>query len=179
MTITHHAPASAKRQTLYNIHIKQYTRRIMTTNSQSTDRTEERARTKRLTKKQKMYSDILLNNPDVTGTQAAQLTYNVKNKETAAVISSENLNKPNIQMYLEKHADKALSDNIEIAEYAKHFGREGTKEGASYASVATSINKDILDRTYGKARQQVDVNSTAVTLTIDLTSALALSDSTE
>jgi len=135
--------------------------------------TNPKSNSLKLTRKQKAFADTLLANPKMSATQAAHLTYNSINKKTSSVIATENLAKPSIQVYLEKHADTALQDNIEIAKYAKEYGMTGDKQGASYASVAMNINKDILDRTYGKAKQQVDINSTAVSLTIDLTSALS------
>ncbi len=135
----------------------------MTTNSKPTVK---------LTRKQKAFADTLLSNPLASGTDAALATYNTKDKVTAGAISYENLRKPQIQQYLELHANTALQDNLEIAKYSKMYGDTGTKEGAAYAGVAVSINKDIQDRAWGKARQQVDINSTSVSLTIDLTSSL-------
>lgn len=130
----------------------------------------------KLTRKQRAFADSLLANPKDTGAKAVLNSYDVTSKEVAKVIAHQNLQKPNIQAYLELHANKALQDNLEIAEYAKQYGKEGGKEGASYSSVASSINKDILDRTYGRARQQVEMTSTSLNLTIDLTSSLSVNN---
>jgi hypothetical protein len=51
---------------------------------------------------------------------------------------------------------------------ASSFASEGGRDGASYAAVALNAAKDIQDRVKGKARQQIDVTSTALTFNIDM-----------
>lgn len=126
----------------------------------------------KLTRKQRVFADELLSNPKGSMTDAAEKAYDVVKRDTAKVIAHQNINKPNIMAYLELHADKALQDNLEIAKYSKEFGSEGGRDNAPYAEVARKINESLLDRRYGKARQQVEVTSTSLNLTIDLTSSL-------
>lgn len=133
----------------------------------------------KLTRKQKNFADELLANPKNSATKAVQKTYNAPRMEVAKVIAHQNMQKPNIQRYLELHANTALQDNLEIAKYSKEFGSEGGRDGAPYAEVARKINESVLDRVYGKARQQVEVTSTSLNLTIDLTSSLKTTPLTE
>lgn len=129
-----------------------------------------------LSRKQKAFADHLLANPKRPSSEAVMQAYEVKDKNVAKVMAYENLKKPNIQAYLELHADKALKDNLEIAQFSKVYAEAGGSVGSSYAGIAAGINKDILDRTYGKAKQQIEMNSTSLSLTIDLTSALPVTD---
>lgn len=124
---------------------------------------------RQLTRKQKAFADHLLANPKASATESASLAYNVSTRHTAEVIASENLSKPEIIKYLELHGDKALQDMIDIAQYAKEYGRYGGRDGASYATVAVQANKDIADRAFGKATTRVEVTSRSVSVNIDLT----------
>lgn len=70
---------------------------------------------------------------------------------------------------LELAQNRAQQDIVEIADYTKEHGKSFSKEGAAYANVALAANKEILDRTMGKAKQSIDVTTRAVTVNIDLT----------
>lgn len=122
----------------------------------------------KLTRKQKAFADGLLANPKLSATEIATQTYQVKNRNVANNIAAENLAKPSIQIYLESHGDKALQDNLEIAEYSKDMGKTFSREGASYASVASDINKDILNRVLGKPTQRIESTSTVVEISLNL-----------
>ena len=78
---------------------------------------------------------------------------------------------PAVVSALEAHKEQAQRDLIEIAGYTKNLGKTGGKDGAAYASVALGANKEILDRTMGKAKQTIDVTQRAVTVNIDLTAS--------
>src|SRR5574337_2159053 len=123
----------------------------------------------KITRKQKKFADELIKNPKISATEAANRAYNVATRRTAEVIASENLRKPEIMLYLENHADKALLHLLEIDGYSREYGKSGTREGSNYASVATSINRDILDRTLGKPKQSIEQHTTTVNLNLDLT----------
>lgn len=85
-----------------------------------------------LTKKQKVFAQEYLE----TGEKArsALKAYDTDSITVAAVIASENLNKPNVKAYLESKAEKAAEFVYSLAESADN---EGVRLGAS---------KDILDR---------------------------------
>lgn len=138
------------------------------------------ARKPRLTAKQKIYADYLLNNPKATLTEATLQAYDVKdgNMSTAGMIGSDNLKKPSIQLYLDNHGYKAMTDMVQIAGYARDYGKQGGKDGASYAQVAVQANKDIMDRAYGKATTRIEVSSKSVSVNIDLTGTLPVDEST-
>lgn len=61
----------------------------------------------KLTRKQKAFADMLISQPKTSATEVARQTYNVSDSNTASVIATENLRKPSIQLYLDKHVDKA------------------------------------------------------------------------
>lgn len=164
----------AKDQTLNNNHATRQTHieHITEVTPENTvkQRTESNSQAaKPLTRKQKAFADYLLANPKASATTAAKATYNVTTDGSARIQAHDTLTKPNVQIYMAIHADKALTDMIEIAEYSKKYGRTGTRDGASYAGVAVSINRDILDRVHGKATQRTEVISKKVSVSIDLT----------
>lgn len=124
----------------------------------------------KLTRKQKAFADHLLNNPKDSATKAVQATYDTDSYTTQRHIASDNLTKANIRAYLDIHSQQAENTVLEVMDYSNRYGKQGGKEGASYATVALNSAKDILDRVHGKARQQIDVQSTSVNINIDLSS---------
>jgi hypothetical protein len=133
--------------------------------------TQHTASGKTLTRKQQAFVDGILGQPKKSATQVASEVYNVRGKRhTAEVIASENLRKPEIMVYLANHSSKAENTLVEIMNYGSEYGKEmKDRDGASYAGVAVSAAKDILDRVHGKATQKVEQHSTVVTLSLDLT----------
>lgn len=125
-----------------------------------------------MTGKQKLFADKVLANPKTPVKHIIKDVYDVKNDRTAEVMASENLRKPEIMLYLQNHAVKAEEGMVEVAEYSKKYGKVMSREGASYAAVAVSAYKDVLDRVHGKAKQTVDVSQTTVHLKLDLTGTL-------
>jgi phage terminase small subunit len=117
----------------------------------------------KLTRKQKAFADKIIADTKISATEAAAQSYNVTNRPAAAAIASENLRKPQIQAYLDIHAQKASSAVMELMDTSLEH-----RDDASHASVALRAAQDVLDRTYGKAVQQVETKSTSVTLSIDL-----------
>ena len=120
----------------------------------------------KLTRKQKAFADYLLNNPKASATSAYRENYNATSETGIRVEASRTLAKPSVIKYLELHGDKAIADMIEIAEYSKRLG----KSKPSYAAVAVTANKDIIDRAYGKATQRVEVSTKKVSININLSS---------
>lgn len=108
-----------------------------------------------LTRKQKAFADTLLANPKQPAAQAAKAVYNVSTPKAAAAIASENLAKPSIQIYLDKHVSLAKARIVSIA-------KSGKDETAIRAA------QDILDREYGKPTQQIETRTQSVNINIDL-----------
>lgn len=111
----------------------------------------------KLTRKQKAFADHLINNPKDSATEAAAQTYDVANRHSAKVIASQNLTSPSVQVYLEKHVDKAKFKVIQLIDSDKE-------------SIALQASESVLDRALGKAIQRSEVHSTSVNLNLDLTS---------
>jgi len=100
----------------------------------------------RLTKKQKAFADILLSNDKISATEAAAETYNVTERTVAGVIAAENLKKPNILQYMNKHLDKAQDVIIGFMDL-KDDNNIGNKR------LAYDSATQIIDRIAGKPTQ--------------------------
>ena len=87
---------------------------------------------KKPTLKQKRFAKKYLETGNAT--EAAMQNYNVKSREVAKVVGSENLTKPNVRKLIESYADKAALRIQELSEQGKHL------------PVALGASKDILDR---------------------------------
>lgn len=114
----------------------------------------------KLTRKQKAFADELVNNPKISPTQSALKHYGKPDKPTtyatAQQIAHANLTKPNVQLYLDKHIDKAKNRVIQLVDSEKE-------------DIALRASDSILDRALGKATQRTESTSTSVTLNLDLT----------
>ena len=98
-----------------------------------------------LSVKQRKWADRKLKTGN--GTQAALEVYDTKDYNTAAVIASENIKKPNVKQYLEDKAHRASERVFELAEQDKNL------------PVALGASKDILDRAgYKPVDKSVTIN---------------------
>lgn len=122
-----------------------------------------------LTRKQQAFVQELIKNPKQSAKAAAMKTYNVTTERSAEVVGSELLRKPEIKLELAKHSAQAEKTLLKVMNYSSEMGETFSKEGASYAAVAVSAAKDILDRVHGKATQRVESTSTSVNLNLSLT----------
>lgn len=104
----------------------------------------------RLTPKQKLYADKRIAEPKKSGVQIAQEVYGKPDKpisyRTANTISVENMQKPVIQIYMDKHISKAKQRITELLD-------------SDNEQIVLASSKDILDRTYGKASQKQESTS--------------------
>lgn len=126
--------------------------------------------------KQKRFVQEIINNPKQSATEAAEKSYQVKNRNVARSIATENLSKPAVQAVLVKHdleAQKVLGQALKATK--KQFGfnpdtksMELLSEDEDHA-IRVRAADSILDRLHGKATQQVQVQSQHVVLTLDLT----------
>lgn len=81
--------------------------------------------------------------------------------KVAAVQASRLMAKPEAQLYLNEHIDKAKQTIVDLMDSEKD-------------DIRLRSATDVLDRTQGKAVSTVINQTTGVTLTIDLASALAI-----
>lgn len=117
---------------------------------------------KPLTAKQKIMADAYLNSEKkISKTKAVQAAYpNVRDRITAGVMAHENFNKPNVQAYLADHDEESQQTIIEMQKQ-----REDKR-------LAFDAARDIQDRIHGKSKQSVEVNSTSINLSIDLSGGI-------
>lgn len=106
-----------------------------------------------LTKKQKAFADTLINNPKMSATQAVLKTYGKPEAPTtigtAQQIAHDNLSKPNVQLYMNSHIDKAKMTVVSLMDSKKD-------------DIRLRASESILDRTYGKPTQKTDNTSTSL-----------------
>lgn len=133
---------------------------------------------KPLTRKQQAYVQHLIDNPKSNPTQAVLHAYNIKNpnNSTARTVAHELQTNPNILLELSKYSRTAELVQIRLLETSSKYSETGTRDGASYATVALNTSQAILDRLHGKATTRVEQQTTTVTLNIDLTGPTSVSD---
>lgn len=119
-----------------------------------------------LTYKQKAFIKHIIDNPKSSATEAAKSVYAVKSAHTAEQIAYENLRKPEIVSKLSYH-NQLIEDTL-----INTVNDWKTEENSRKREIAVDTAKYIHDKIHGRAKQQVDVNTTGTTLIIDLTSSL-------
>lgn len=126
---------------------KQATTTVKPTKEVATRAHDKKNKELRLTRKQKAFADYLLENPKASGAEAARQVYNLSNPQgsTARVIATENIAKPNIQAYMNKHIDRAREVSIEIMENANK-----RKDNPRFQELAALQVERIYDRVIGK-----------------------------
>lgn len=111
----------------------------------------------KLTPKEKIMADTFLNSgKKISKVKAVMAAYPNASYVSARSMAGENFAKPRIQAYL---ADHDMESQQTIIEMQKQ--REDKR-------LAFDAARDIQDRIHGKSKQMVEVNSTAISLTIDL-----------
>lgn len=133
-----------------------------TDNRVKAEKTRLPGSTPRLTRKQRIFVEHLLNNPKATGREAAKQAYNVSNDNSAGQMASENLTKPNIIMALGKANDLIESTLIGVV---KDWGRS---DKPHQRSIALDTAKFIHDKTHGKAKQLIEQSTTGLVITVNL-----------
>lgn len=110
----------------------------------------------RLTKQQKDYADLKLANPNAALTDIVKQAYpNAKDSNYASTIAAINEKNQSIQIYTNEQISNAKRRIGQLV----HSERE---------DIALRASQDILDREHGKAVQQVQTESKAITINIDL-----------
>jgi hypothetical protein len=85
-------------------------------------------------------------------------------------MAAENLAKPAVMLELAKHSKTAEQALTEVLSLSSQRMTEDKPRAVDWAVNTRQTADSILDRIHGKAKQSVDVTSTAVTLNIDLSS---------
>lgn len=126
--------------------------------------------TARLTKKQKKFVAGLA--AGMTKVDAVKNAYDIKttNYGTIKEHAQQVAKSPAVMEVLEAMNVEAQESLKSVLRASTTFAQDGTRDGASYAGVAVTAANTILDRLHGKARQQIDVQSTAVNINVDLSS---------
>jgi len=120
-----------------------------------------------LTRKQKAFADELLNNPKITGVEAATKHYGRPGKAidptVANSIAVENIRKPLVMAYLRRHDDLIEETLIDVV---KDWGHE---ENTRKREIALNNAQYVHDKVHGKATQQIESSTKQVIISIDLT----------
>lgn len=107
--------------------------------------------------------DIIAGQEKRNATEAYLQTHPNVSRAVAQAQSGKLMAKPEAQIYLKEHVSKASNRIVELVDNEK-------------PDIALRAAQDVLDRSHGKAIQQVNQTTTGVTLNIDLTSSLQLED---
>jgi len=113
--------------------------------------------------KSKQVLDIIAQNPKISATDAYLRVHKTENRSTAADNAYQLLRKPSAQIYMEKHVSKATNTIVDLMDSEKD-------------DIRLRASVDVLDRIHGKATQRTEVTSTGITLNIDLTSSLDITE---
>ena len=103
--------------------------------------------------------DIIATQKKRNGTKAYMEVHPDASLATARNEASQLLKKPEAQLYLQEHVDRAKATIVDLLNSEKD-------------DIRLRSATDILDRTHGKAIQQVHQTTQGITLNIDLSSAL-------
>lgn len=110
--------------------------------------------------------DIIAQQKKRNATQAYIDTHPGVSRAVAQAKSGELLAKPEAQIYLQEHVNRARNTVVELLNSEKD-------------DIRLRASTDILDRNLGKATQKIEQTTTGITLNIDLTSALQATDTLE
>src|SRR5436853_231891 len=110
----------------------------------------------KLTRKQSAFVKHIIDNPKASATEAAKESYNTNNSVTAGAIAYENLKKPQIIMALNNHNE--LIENTIINTINRYKDSDKLQE----VQEATTNARWVHDKIHGKAKQQLDIQSTSV-----------------
>lgn len=116
-----------------------------------------------LTNKQKLFIKRRLDYPKESATESAAQSYNVTSRGSAEQIAFDNLRNPKIVAELSAHNELFEST---IVNTVKEWG---TEENTRKREIATNLATWGHDKIHGKAKQQLDVHTTSVSLSLDLT----------
>lgn len=97
--------------------------------------------------------------PALNQTQAYKKVHPTASDNTARNNASQLLKKPEAQIYLQKHIDKAKEKIVSLVD-------------SDNEQIALKASDSILDRQLGKATQQIQTTSQSISFNIDLSQAM-------
>lgn len=122
-----------------------------------------------LTPKQAQFiRNIVDNGMNKTDAYINAYDHNGKRK-TANENASRTASLQQVKSQLANYSQLAESTLVDVMQYSREYGRDNSKEGASYASVSVATAKFIHEHVHGKATQRIETKTEAVVLNIDLT----------
>jgi hypothetical protein len=123
----------------------------------------------KLTRKQALFVEQIVNNPKQSGTKAAMIATNSKTVGSAKVYASRTLANANVVSHLQ-NASQLVEDTL-----INTVRDWGAAENTRKREIAQQSAMYIHDKVHGKATQRVESTSTAVVISIDM-SAQSLPD---
>ena len=103
--------------------------------------------------------DIIAQQKKRNATEAYIATHEGVSRKVAQVKSAQLLAKPEAQIYLQEHVDRARNTVVDLLNSEKD-------------DIRLRSATEILDRNLGKSTQRIEQHTTGITLNIDLSSAL-------
>ena len=110
----------------------------------------------KLAPKVKAFADELINNPKISQTEAYIRTHKTINRNTAKINASKTLTNTNVQIYMDKHIDKAKKKMVQLIDSNKE-------------NIALQASEAVLDRALGKAVQRVQTENKHLIMKIETT----------
>jgi len=110
----------------------------------------------KLAPKVKAFADELINNPKISQTEAYIRTHTTSNRNTAKINASKTLTNTNVQIYMDKHIDKAKKRVVQLIDSNKE-------------NIALQASEAVLDRALGKSIQRVQTENKHLVMHIDTT----------
>lgn len=101
----------------------------------------------------KDFANKLLADPTMSATQAYIETHQTNNRNAAKVEASKLLAKPNVQLYMNSHIDKAKVKIVDLVD-------------SNREEIALKASESILDRALGKPTIRQEVKSTRISISL-------------
>lgn len=117
---------------------------------------KKKQKPRKLTRKQKAVLDILLAEPKTQQNEAYRRVMDTNSKQNATIEASRLVNRPEAQIYMQKHVDRAKNTIAGLMDSERE-------------DIALKASKDVLDRHYGKATIRQESTTGKFTVNIDLT----------
>ena len=129
-------------------------RYVMANTPKQNARTDKQKDNIKLKPKTKAFADKLISNPKMSHARAYLETHQTNNMNTAGVEAHRTLRNPNVQIYLNKHIDKAKHRIVELIDSKKE-------------NIALQASDSVLDRALGKPTQQIQSTSKRINITLE------------